>query len=317
MKLSSTILLAATAASASAMSIRNVDAKASLLTKSRRLEENAEEEQQQEAEYQFLSSYKIKLIGCAAGETYKNPENGEMEYSSVIYRLCPADTCDDDSLTGCKSGYGDFVVGLNSFVESWLEDKKEDMQNNNNGDDNQFNIEEFAECRQWEVDQDADDEDAEQQVYYVGPTCSEDGGITLGFFSEYTCQTVPSDVTFEDISNGWSLPYSSSALISTGCESCSGYNDNGEFEISEMCMRMYENSGKCETGMESVSYNGKDESGCEFIASLMPASTGGASAAVGWTIFAFVVIGAAAYGYTKWWVKKKQGSSLASDGVMN
>lgn len=111
MKLSTTFLLAATAASTAATTIRSANAKASLLSKSRRLEENEDEDEQQDQEYQFLANYKLKLIGCAAGEIYKNPENGEAEYSSVIYRLCPADECSDDNDYGCKSGYGDFVVG--------------------------------------------------------------------------------------------------------------------------------------------------------------------------------------------------------------
>lgn len=320
MKLSSAVLVALTAAtSASATTIRSAAAKSSLLSKSRRLEENNEDEDQQDEQYQFLSSYKLKLIGCSAGEIYKNPENGEAEYSSVIYRLCPADDCDDDSDSGCNKGYGDFVVGINSFVESWLEDKRDDMDG---GDDN-WNMDEFAECRQWEADQDNDDEDGDnnqnQAAYYVGPMCGEEANeIKLGFFSDYTCTTVPEDVTFEDISNGWSLPYSDSGLVTNACESCAGYNDNGEYELSEMCMRLYENSGKCEAEMESVGNYGPDESGCEYIAELMPKSSSSAGAAVGWTIFAFVVIGAAAYGYTKWWTKKKQGTSgLATDGVMN
>jgi len=290
------------------------------LAKSRRLDENAEEEQQEE-EFQFLSSYSLKLIGCANGEIYKNPENGEAEYSSVIYRLCPVDDCDDDSDKGCTKGYGDFVVGINSFVQSWLEDKRENMNQ-----DDQFNIDEFGECKEWEADQDQDDEDGNnnngnqnQNMYYVGPTCGyEATEIKLGFFSDYTCTTVPEDVTFEDISNGWSLPYSNSGLVTNACESCAGYNDNGEYELSEMCMRLYEDSGKCEEEMEYVGQYGAITTGCEYIAELMPKQKSSAGAAIGWTIFAFVVVGAAAYGYTKWWVKKKQSSSgLATDGVMN
>jgi len=312
MKLS--LLLAVTAAtSTSAMSIRSAEAKSKLLAKSRRLDNN--ENQQQEQEFSFLSNYALKLIGCANGEIYKNPENGEAEYSTVIYRLCPADDCSDDSSHGCKSGFGDYVVGINSFVENWLEDKKENMQQ-----DDAFNMDEFAECREYEMDQDANDDqngNQNQMVYYVGPTCGDEATeIKLGFFSDYTCTTVPEGVTFEDISNGWSLPYSSSGLVTNACESCSGYNDNGEYEVSEMCMRLYEWAGKCESEMEYVGYYGPDESGCSFIQELMPKSQGSAGAAIGWTIFAFACIGLVAYGYTKWWTKKKS-SGLATDGVMN
>ena len=306
MKLSNALLFL-TASTVTATSIRSGSATRNLLSKARKLEEN---EQEQEGEYQFLSSYSVKLIGCAAGEIYKNPENGEAEYSSVIFRLCPGDDCDDSSSHGCKSGYGDYVVGINSFTEAWLEDKKENMQQ-----DDAFNVEEYSECRQYEVDQDADEENENQQemFYYVGPTCGEDGAsIALGFFEDYTCTTT-SSTTFEEISNGWTLPYSS-GLVTNSCEGCAGYNDNGEWELSEMCMRLYENSGRCESGMESTGYYGPDESGCEYIQTLMPKSGTNAGAAVGWTIFALVIVGAAAFGYTKWWTKKK---SMAADGVMN
>jgi hypothetical protein len=305
MKLAIFALAAATTASAS--SVRS--SKATLLSKSRRVEENAGDDAAAEDEYAFLGDYQIKMVSCVSDQTYKNPESGEMEYGAVVYKLCPKDDCDDDSANGCKNGGGTFVTGLNSYVEEWLQDKQEDM----NGDDD-FKIEEYSECKQYEVDNDADDENAEQAVYYVGPTCGEDGAsISLGFFSDYTCQTKPEDVTFEDISNGWSLPYSSN-LVTNACESCAGYNDNGEYEVAEMCTQLYQFSGKCESDMETFSQYGKDESACEYIQEIMPKSTG-SGGAVGWSILVLVVVGAGAYGYTTWWVKRKNSANM--DGQMS
>jgi hypothetical protein len=324
MKLSTAFLLVSTAASASAHAIRNPSAKAKLLGKSRRLEDQqqAEEEaQQEEAEYQFLQNYSLKLIGCAA-EQYTNPENGEVEYSSVVYRLCPSDECSDESATGCASGYGDFVVGINSFVDAWLEDKREDMENNGNVDD-QWDLNQFSECREYEADQDADEEGGEDVVYYVGPTCSADGTIKIGFFSDYTCTTVPDGVTFEDISNGWSLPYEDGGLVTTYCESCAGYNDNGELELSEMCTQLYMGaSSKCESKMEQYSQYGKDESGCEYITQSFPSTVakkgGKAGIVIMWIILAVLIAGGLFFVYTKWWMKRKQGSAAhlsSSEGV--
>lgn len=294
MKISCALLfLTATAVSAT-KSIRGTSAKATLLSKARRVEDadggdNADEEAEEE-QFSFLSNYSIKMIGCAEGEKYQNPESGEYEASSVIFRLCPADTCE----TACNKGYGDFVVGLNSYVEAWLEDKEDDM----NGDDdaNDFNIAEYSECREYEVDNGDDDANADQYEnyqFYVGPSCGDNDDIKLGLYTEYTCTTESEDVTFADISNGWTLPYSTGGLVTDSCESCAGYNDNGEYELSEMCTQLYQNAAsRCESGME-FSYYG-DTSGCEVISAMLP-STGGSGAKIfGWVLLVFVVGGAVA-----------------------
>ena len=67
-------LLSAASASAS-FTIRSKSATASLLSKARRLEDNEEEEEEQQ-EYQFLMSYSVKLIGCAAG--WAHLQNGRL-----------------------------------------------------------------------------------------------------------------------------------------------------------------------------------------------------------------------------------------------
>lgn len=309
MKLSTALIIASAASLASAQSIRSHAAKASLLNKSRRLEQDQEEDI-----YGFLSNYAIKLIGCAAGEQYTNPETAEVEYSSVIYRLCPVDSCDDASATGCKKGYGDFAVGLQTFVQEWLEDKRDNMQQ-----DDMFKVEQLGECREYMVDNDAQEDGEEAVVYYVGPACgSEKAEIVVGLFSEATCVT-PAAKTFEEISNGWSLPYSTSGagLVTNACEMCAGYDDQGAYGVSDMCTTLFDGAAsKCMTGMESLNSYGADETGCSYIQNLVPkTSSSKAGAAVGWTIFALVIVGAAAYGYTKWWLKKKQTSSLASDGM--
>lgn len=216
-------------------------------------------------EYEFLVNYKLKLIRCKAGERYISPENGELEWSSVVFRLCPSDSCDDDDGSeGCSSGYGDFIVGLNTFVESFLEAKRDEMQ-----EDDGFMPEQFGQCREYYAWY--DDDTGENTYYSVGPACSEDGtDIVLDFFADETCTTKPDDgVTFWDISDGLSLPYSSGGLVSTDCESCASVNDHGEFQVTGMCARLYENSGKCETYMESFSGNGPQVESCEYIAEYM------------------------------------------------
>jgi len=307
MKFSAAALLFSLVGTASA--IGPMRATAGLLKHARKLEDNGDN--QDEEEYAFLANYQLKMITCKSGEKYVNPEDGEYESSSVVFRLCPADSCDDEGSTGCSSGYGDYVVGINTFVQNYLEDKKEDMQQDDN-----FNVDEFGECREYEADQDADeDEDGNQAAYYVGPACSEDGtDIVLDMFSDEIC-SYKTDVTFEEISNGLSLPYTNGGLVSNYCESCSGYNDNGEYELSEMCVNLYENAGKCESGMEAFHYSGQNEASCEFIESMLPKSKkGGAGKVFGWIFFCLVVVGAGAVGYSV--MKKKRGDDK-SFGLMS
>merc|ERR1712216_779171 len=197
--------------------------------------------------------------------------------------------------------------GLNSFVQEYIEDKQEDMYNDDN-----FDMKEFAECREYEADQDADDDNAAQ--YYVGPACAEDGlDIKLDLFQDQYCSVASDEVTFEDISNGMSLPYSSGGLISNYCESCYTANDDGEYELSEMCMKLYENSGKCETEMETYHYQGQQLGSCEVIAEMLPKS--GAGAAVMWFLVVSIAVGAA--GYTVIKAKQSKDERDSNFGLMN
>ena len=285
-------MMATSATAASHAATRN------LLSKARRLEdanEDAEEE-----EYAFLGNYELKMVNCKAGEQVRDPETGEYEYNAVVFRLCPKDECDSDLTTGCSSGHGDYVVGLNSFVQAYFEDQRDNMQY-----DDAFKVDEYTECREYEQENDDANQNDQAYPYYIGPACTEDGAdVKLELFYDETCSSVPEGVTFSDISNGWTLPFGTGGLISTSCQSCMEYNDDGEYELKEMCQELYQDSGKCETNMESFHYYGKQEGSCEYISELLPAIKGSGSAAkaFGWTVFILVVVGAFC-AYAMWWKK--------------
>ena len=286
-------LLATTAAAGPAQ--RN------LLKKARKLEDaNNGDEAQEEEEYAFLGNYELKMVSCKAGEQIRDPETGEYEYNAAVFRLCPKDSCNSETATGCSSGHGDYVVGLSSFVQAYFEDQRDNMNY-----DDAFKVDEYAECREYEQENDDANNNGDAYPYYIGPACTEDGkDVKLELYYDETCSSVPEEVTFEDISNGWTLPYGEGGLISTSCQACSEYNDDGEYELKEMCMGLYENAGKCETNMESFHYYGKQEGSCDYIAELMPAIKGSGSAAkaFGWTVFILVVVGAFC-AYAMWWKK--------------
>jgi hypothetical protein len=308
MKFSTSIVLLATMASAAAMSVTNkVSAKAKVLRASRRLDGN----QQEEEEYGYLAKYNLKMVSCSPDTTVIDPETGDYEYSAVVFRLCPTESgCDSDTAKGCGAGYGDYVVGMNTFVNAFFEDQRDNM----NWDD-QFKVDEYAECREYEIEADEDGDDGNQVQYFIGPTCAESGNdIALAVFEDEGCAT-KSETAFETLSNGWTLPYEDGGLISVQCLDCIQYNDDGAYELREMCQQLYESTAyKCETNMEYYSYYGQNTQGCEQTAALMPITkkSGNGGKVFGWIIFMLVVAGLV--GYVMWWRKKKAGGS---DGIMS
>lgn len=305
MKISAAFVALACVASASAKSVTSKTA-AKLVRSARRVEDAAEEED----EFAFLGNYNVKVVGCKRElETPIMNEQGEYEYSAVLVRLCPsADGCDSTVAEGCSSGYGEMLVGLSTFVEAYMEDQKEQQEDNGDNGDDAFDMEKFAKCEEYNPDENADDANQgawENYAFYVGPTCTEDGtDVMLDLFTDQYCSQ-KSEITFDAISNGWTLPYSTGGLVSTNCNSCTEYNDDGELEIKEMCQKSYEDAAlKCEEGMEYYSYYGQNVQGCETIAEMFPKAKGGNGGKIfGWFVLAVCVVGLG--GYIVWWRKKK------------
>ena len=123
MKFSTAVILSSLSSVAAMDSIRGGVAAQKLLSQARRLDQN-----QQQGEFDYLGQYTLKMIHCASGETVYNQEDGMYDSNAVVVRLCPSENgCSDDATKGCKEGYGDFVVGLNSYVQAFMEDQRDNM----------------------------------------------------------------------------------------------------------------------------------------------------------------------------------------------
>lgn len=187
---------------------------------------------------------------------------------------------------GCKKGYGDYIVGLETFVDSWFEDQRDNMQ-----DDDAFNLREYGECSQYQFGRRKLNEDV---AYFLGPACSEDGTtIKLELFSDEECSAAVENgaETFYELA-GFNLPYSDGGLVTTACYACYGTNENGEYELMDFCMQNYEAAygGGCETEMETYSANGQDTSACETIAAYSFTKSSGGGGMGGWGIFWIIVL---------------------------
>lgn len=83
--------------------------------------------QQQSVDLTFLKEFSMKFQGCWHINRWnrnpysrKDPKVVTKRY--VRFRLCPLGECEDSHQNGCTSGYGDYIVDLNTYVDSYLAD---------------------------------------------------------------------------------------------------------------------------------------------------------------------------------------------------
>lgn len=111
----------------------------------------------------------------------------------------------------------------------------------------------------------------QEMEFFVGPYCSANGqSILLGMFMDEVCSYPAPEGTYENFNYGNALPYSSESIVSNECISCkqvdndnnnNNNNNNGndqyqnynqnqeEAEVLEVCERLYEDAGKCESNL--------------------------------------------------------------------
>lgn len=131
MKFAATVLLSALAA-ASAASIQVGDSLKTnskigqkLLSQARRLEE------EDDAAMQWVADYSLKFQGCHHLVQWNENVDGEEDVRLfkkrlVRFRLCPTDSCSATEAGGCSSGYGDYIVDMQTYLQAYYESK---MQN--------------------------------------------------------------------------------------------------------------------------------------------------------------------------------------------
>uniref|UniRef100_A0A6U9V4X7 Uncharacterized protein n=1 Tax=Pseudo-nitzschia australis TaxID=44445 RepID=A0A6U9V4X7_9STRA len=91
----------------------------SLLSKARKLED-------EEVDFTWVANFSIKFQGCHHISQWNDEADGEedvrIETKRLIrFRLCPANECSPDKAGGCDSNYGDYVIDMNTFLESYYE----------------------------------------------------------------------------------------------------------------------------------------------------------------------------------------------------
>ena len=91
-----------------------------LMQQARRLDQNAEYSDV------WISGYSIKFQGCHNIKQWNHNAEGEEDIkisteALIRFRLCPTDSCSATSAAGCKNGYGDYVIDMDSFLSSYYQ----------------------------------------------------------------------------------------------------------------------------------------------------------------------------------------------------
>jgi hypothetical protein len=100
-----------------------------LLTQARRVEEN----DNGEFDASWVAGYAVKFQGCHHIKQWNdNAEEGEdvkiATTRLIRFRLCPEDTCSSTKAAGCTKGYGDYIVDMDTFMESYFESKSQQIE---------------------------------------------------------------------------------------------------------------------------------------------------------------------------------------------
>lgn len=325
-----------------------------LLSKARRLDEGDAEQ-----DMSWVVDYSIKFQGCHHvsqwnEEAGNDEEDVRIETKRLVrFRLCKSSSCSNESGYGCRSGYGDYIVDLNTFVETYLQHKEEMQQEvceaaeencacENNGDDQydeqaclnscfaskgldycienegDIDVNEYLECAAYnppEAENYYRKTEEEAVEYFMGPYCSSQGGtIHLGLFMDDTCTEFADEkgyggrYTFEQISNGMSMPYATKSIVDMDCYSCKVepeyYDQYAEDEMTEFCETVYPIAGKCETELGNGYEN---ENACTYLKGIKMTRKNGiiitgagsrnkvASAFIGIFACSFVLLGSYVY----------------------
>lgn len=93
----------------------------SLLSKARKLEQDDEE-----VDFTWVADYSIKFQGCHHvsqwNEEADDEEDVRIQTKRLIrFRLCPSNSCDASDAGGCSSGYGDYIIDMNVYLEAYFE----------------------------------------------------------------------------------------------------------------------------------------------------------------------------------------------------
>jgi hypothetical protein len=105
------------------------------MSNARRLEGGNNNQNNQEINFNWVANYSLKFQGCYNIPHWNEDvdEDNDVRVSNsalVRIRLCPTNTCSMESAYGCKEGYGDYVVDMNTYLQAYFESVQQDQEYN-------------------------------------------------------------------------------------------------------------------------------------------------------------------------------------------
>jgi len=118
--------------------------------------ENARRLDDAEIDFTWVAGYSIKFQGCHHISQWNEEADGEEDVRIqtkrlVRFRLCPTGSCTTENAGGCSSGYGEYILDMNIFLQAYLEAQQEHNEwmceyylsvSGCNGDDNRRRLDE-------------------------------------------------------------------------------------------------------------------------------------------------------------------------------
>ena len=111
-----------------------------LLSTARRLDDqnqnnNNQNDENEEIDFTWVANMSLKFQGCYHTQQWNEEADGDEDIMIstqrlVRFRLCPSDTCSMESAAGCSSGYGDYVIGMEQYLEAYFEAVQQDQEYN-------------------------------------------------------------------------------------------------------------------------------------------------------------------------------------------
>ena len=102
----------------------------SVLSKARRVEEQNDNE---EISYTWVANMSLKFQGCYHTQTWNGEANGDEDVKIstqrlVRFRLCPSGSCTMENPSGCKEGYGDYIIGMEDYLQAYTQAVQQDQE---------------------------------------------------------------------------------------------------------------------------------------------------------------------------------------------
>ena len=102
----------------------------SVLSKARRVEEQNDNE---EISYTWVANMSLKFQGCYHTQTWNGEANGDEDVKIstqrlVRFRLCPSGSCTMENPSGCKEGYGDYIIGMEDYLQAYSQAVQQDQE---------------------------------------------------------------------------------------------------------------------------------------------------------------------------------------------